>query len=77
MPEVALVTLTQVAMDVATATLPLYRTKKSNHRFTQPQMVTILCLMCYVLLHLGGFQVTDTAEDRFTHNATEQAVEPL
>ena len=47
MAEVGLVRFAQMALEVATVTLPLYRTKKSNHRFTQPQLVSILCLMRY------------------------------
>ncbi len=47
MPEVGLVRFAREALGVATATLPLYRCKKSNHLFTQPQLVSILCLMRY------------------------------
>jgi len=47
MAEIGLVRFAQVAMEVAAAALPLYRTKKSNHRFTQPQLISILCLMRY------------------------------
>lgn len=47
MPEVGLVAFARVAMEISTAVLPPYRTKRSNHRFTQPQLVTILCLMRY------------------------------
>ncbi|MBI2867462.1 MAG: transposase, partial [Chloroflexi bacterium] len=47
MAEVGLVSFACVSMQVATAVLPRYRSKKSNHLFTQPQLVTILCLMRY------------------------------
>lgn len=47
MAEVGLVRFAQVALEVARATLPLYRSKKSNHLFTQPQLASILCLMRY------------------------------
>lgn len=47
MPEVGLVRFAQVALDVATASVARYRTTFSKHRFTQPQLLTILCLMRY------------------------------
>jgi hypothetical protein len=34
-------------MDVATATLPTYRSRVSKHQFTQPQLLAKLCLMRY------------------------------
>jgi hypothetical protein len=34
-----------VALDVARATVPRYRTTFSKHQFTQPQLLAILCLM--------------------------------
>ena len=37
----------RVALDVAQTTVPWYRTKFSKHKFTQPQLLTILCLMRY------------------------------
>jgi|SRR6516165_2857639 len=36
-----------VALDVAQATVPRYRTRFSKHQFTQPQLLAILCLMRY------------------------------
>jgi hypothetical protein len=36
-----------VALDVAKATVPRYRTSFSKHQFTQPQLLAILCLMRY------------------------------
>jgi Transposase domain (DUF772) len=36
-----------VALDVAQATVLLYRTAFSKHQFTQPQLLAILCLMRY------------------------------
>jgi Transposase DDE domain/Transposase domain (DUF772) len=47
MPEVGLVRFAQVALDVAQATVPRYRTVFSKHQFTQPQLLAILCLMRY------------------------------
>src|ERR1700756_1009278 len=47
MPEVGLVRFGQVALDVAQATVPRYRTTFSKHLFTQPQLLAILCLMRY------------------------------
>ena len=47
MPEVGLVRFGQVALDVAQATAPRYRTAFSKHQFTQPQLLAILCLMRY------------------------------
>jgi len=47
MAEVGLVWFAQVALDVAQATVPRYRTTFSKHQFTQPQLLAILCLMRY------------------------------
>lgn len=47
MAEVGLAQLARVALDVATATVPRYRTSFSKHQFTQPQSLAILCLMRY------------------------------
>ena len=47
MAEVGLVRLAQVALNVAEATVPGYRTTFSKHLFTQPQLLAILCLMRY------------------------------
>jgi hypothetical protein len=47
MPEVGLVRFGQVALDVAQATVPRYRSAFSKHQFTQPQLLAILCLMRY------------------------------
>lgn len=47
MAEVGLVCFGQVALDVAQATVPRYRTTFSKHQFTQPQLLAILCLMRY------------------------------
>jgi hypothetical protein len=41
-----------VALDVAQATVPRYRTKFSKHKFTQPQLLAILCLMALRRLDL-------------------------
>jgi len=45
MAEVGLVRFAQVALDVAQAVLPAYRSKFSKHLFTQPQLLAVLCLM--------------------------------
>ena len=47
MAEIGLVHFARVALDVATATVPRYRTVFSKHQFTQPQLLAILCLMRY------------------------------
>ncbi len=47
MPEVGLLPFARVALDVATAVLPPYRSRFSKHQFTQPQLLAVLCLMRY------------------------------
>jgi hypothetical protein len=47
MAEVGLVRFARVALSVADATLPRYRTAFSKHQFTQPQLLAVLCLMRY------------------------------
>ncbi len=47
MAEVGLVRFARVALGVAEAVLPDYRTKFSKHVFTQPQLLAVLCLMRY------------------------------
>jgi hypothetical protein len=47
MAEVGLVHFARVCRSVAEATLPAYRSKFSKHVFTQPQLLTVLCLMRY------------------------------
>ena len=47
MAEVGLVQFARVALDVAQATVPRFRTTFSKHQFTQPQLLAILCLMRY------------------------------
>jgi hypothetical protein len=47
MPEIGLLSFARVALDVATAVLPSYRSRFSKHQFTQPQLLAILCLMRY------------------------------
>ncbi len=47
MPEIGLLPFARVALDVATAVLPPYRTRFSKHQFTQPQLLAVLCLMRY------------------------------
>jgi hypothetical protein len=45
MAEVGLVLFARTAMQVMQKVLPAYRSKFSKHTFTQPQLMTILCLM--------------------------------
>jgi hypothetical protein len=45
MAEVGLVLFARTAMHVMQEVLPAYRSKFSKHTFTQPQLMTILCLM--------------------------------
>ena len=47
MAEVGLLPFARVALQVATAVLPPYRTPFSKHQFTQPQLLALLCLMRY------------------------------
>ena len=47
MAEVGLIRFARVALGVAEAVLPDYRTKFSKHVLTQPQLLAILCLMRY------------------------------
>ncbi len=42
MPEIGLLPFARVAMDVATAVRPTYRSRFSKHQFTQPQLLAIL-----------------------------------
>jgi hypothetical protein len=45
MAEIGLVQFAQVAHEVAAAALPRYRSPFSMHTFTQPTLLTILCLI--------------------------------
>jgi hypothetical protein len=45
MAEIGLLPLARVGLQVATQVLPPYRTRFSKHRFTQPQLLAVLCLM--------------------------------
>ncbi len=45
MAEVSLVLFARTAMQVMQEVLPAYHSKFSKHTFTQPQLMTILCLM--------------------------------
>src|SRR5262249_50834054 len=47
MAEIGLVTFAKVAMSITGQVVPNYRTTKSKHLFTQPQLLSILCLMRY------------------------------
>jgi Transposase domain (DUF772)/Transposase DDE domain len=47
MAEIGLVRFATTALHVGQAAVPAYRSKFSQHRFTQPQLLAILCLMCY------------------------------
>ena len=45
MAEIGLVRFAQVAMEIATASMPAYRSKFSKRLYTQPQLLAVLCLM--------------------------------
>ena len=47
MAEVGLLPFARVALEVATAVLPPYRSRFSKHQFSQPQLLAVLCLMRY------------------------------
>jgi hypothetical protein len=47
MAEVGLLRFARVALEVAQAVLPDYRTKFSKRTFTQPQLLAVVCLMRY------------------------------
>jgi hypothetical protein len=47
MAEVGLLPFARIALQVAKAVLPRYRSRFSKHQFTQPQLPAILCLMRY------------------------------
>src|SRR2546430_12836339 len=47
MSEVGLVPFARVALEVAREVLPSYSHRFSPQRFTQPQLLAILCLMRY------------------------------
>jgi DDE family transposase len=47
MAEIGLVQFARVALDVAQATVPRYRTTFSKHQITQPQLLAILCVTRY------------------------------
>ncbi len=47
MAEVGLLPFARVALQVATAVLPPYRSRFSKHQFSQPQLLAVLCLMRY------------------------------
>lgn len=42
MPEIGLLPFARVALDVAAAVLPTYRSRFNKHQFTQPQLLAIL-----------------------------------
>jgi hypothetical protein len=47
MAEIGLVQYARIALPIAQAVVPAYRSKYSKHTFTQPQLLVILCLMRY------------------------------
>ena len=47
MAEVGWVRFALVCRTVAETAMPMYRRKFSKHVFTQPQLLTLLCLMRY------------------------------
>jgi hypothetical protein len=53
MAELVLVQLARVAFDVAQTAVPRYRTRFSKHKFTQPRLLAILCLIAVRRLDLS------------------------
>jgi hypothetical protein len=47
MAEIGLLPFARIALQVAEAVLPRYRSRFSKHQFNQPQLLAILCLMRY------------------------------
>lgn len=47
MAEVGLGVFAECALQIADVILPKYRCRFSKHLYTQPQLLTILCLMRY------------------------------
>src|ERR1700676_1415138 len=47
MAEVGLLPFARIAVQVCRAVLPRYRSRFSKHKFTQPQLLAVLCLMRY------------------------------
>ena len=47
MAEVGLLPFARVALEVAAAVLPRYRSRFSKHQFSQPQLLAVLCVMRY------------------------------
>jgi hypothetical protein len=47
MAEIGLVVFARVARTAAEAAIPAYRSKFSKRQFTQPELLTVLCLMRY------------------------------
>jgi hypothetical protein len=47
MAEVGLLPFARIAPQVCRAVLPRYRSRFSKHKFNQPQLLAILCLMRY------------------------------
>src|SRR6202167_3479393 len=47
MAEVGLLPFARIALHVCRAVLPRYRSRFSKHQFTQPQLLSVLCLMRY------------------------------
>lgn len=45
MAEVGLLPFARIALQVAKAVIPRFRSRFSKHQFTQAQLVAILCLM--------------------------------
>lgn len=45
MAEIGLVPFARLALEIASAVVPPYRTRFSKHQFTQPQLLALLCLM--------------------------------
>ena len=66
MSEVGLVPFARVALEVSQEVVPVYSHRFSPQRFTQPQLLAILCLMRYVVGELpevgACFQASGIAE---------------
>jgi hypothetical protein len=47
MAEIGLVAFARLALEVSQSVLPAQRTKFSKRQYTQPQLLSVLCLMRY------------------------------
>jgi hypothetical protein len=70
MAEVGLLPFARIALRVSKAVLPRYRSRSSEHQFTQPQLLAILCLMRYEDWTFREAQVREHRELRQTLELT-------